>query len=185
MFRAEYRITLWQAVLGLLLGVSLLSLDGYLLLQNYRLKNPAERKSALEVGVTLLPIDGHDSDGKDLRLESGKETLLFVFSPVCKFCHQNSHSWNQIIAAAPFDNSRLLGVSIGLPGVDFVEKYGWNDRLKYADIPIELAVNNLRFNSTPLTILLDEDGRAKRIWPGVLSESSLSEILAELRSGTD
>ena len=184
MFRisATYRIPLSQVILFATLSILLVGLDGYLLLQNYYLRKTVARETAISVGMTLLPFDGLDSEGRSYRLEpqSGQKTLLLVFSPVCKFCHENAAGWSQIVEAAPFRNSRLTAVSLGQSAADFIKDYGWNDRLVHFDVLGDRTVKGPHFDATPMTILLDERGRVEKVWRGVLSESRVAEILTEL-----
>lgn len=184
MFRmsAVYRIPFWQMILVVILSIFLMGLDGYLFLQNYYLRNTVGRKTAISVGMTLLPFEGLDSEGQHYRLEPqpGQKTLLLVFSPACKFCRQNAPGWSQIIAAAPFRDSRLVGVSLGRSGDDFIKDYGWNGQLTFLNLLGDTLQNGPHFDATPMTILLDEGGRAEKVWRGVLSATLVAEILTEL-----
>lgn len=181
---AKYEISRSQILAIILFCLVLIGLNLFLLKQNQelnRLIQPSQ-ESVIAVGSEVLPLSGLDNSGKKVEIASNLEqkTLLLVFSSTCRFCEQNASKWKEILQTKYIEKVRIVGIALSKDGEKFLKKHGLEDKFS----TLNLSPDNLRdkplFSVTPQTILLNSEGRAKKVWNGVLDEKEISEILDEL-----
>lgn len=177
------RINLYQVSIHLLLiglAVAVVTLAN----QNRELRAaPGLPTTAqLTVGEEIPPITVRDLEGNSQLLsfaDSGKESLVLVFTTTCPACQQNQERWRSIYEVAGKDYD-VVGLS--LDDVGKTVSYKDVNRLPFRTLVAEdardFALNNKVFE-VPYTIHLDRDGRIRRSWLGVLSEDSVAEIVGK------
>ena len=143
-----------------------------------RLRRP-DRALELKLGTNLPPIEGADISGNSVSMGHGQDprkTLLLVFSPQCRSCKENMPNWQAIISGADRQTYRLAAVSLRPEGAgEYLSHYSISDVPVIADLdPKSRVAYNLAL--TPQTILLNSDGRAEKVWTGVLSGAEKQEV---------
>lgn len=171
-----------------ILGISLLTVNMLLLQENKQLKAMAAKANpSLEVqlGTMLPPLQGVDVNGSRLVFPHGQDsrkTLLLVFSPTCSLCSDNMANWQSLIKEVDQDSFRLVGVSLKSEGTaEYITVHNLLSLPVIADVdPQSKEAYNLRL--TPQAILIDSEGRAERVWSGLLQEKEKMEIKEVLNS---
>lgn len=135
-------------------------------------------------GAKMPDLRGFDLEGKPVEVLYGQDSrkvLVLVFSPVCAFCEKNWPMWNQVISSLDRSAVRPVAVDVtSTSSASFVSQH-------LPGLPVFLKVEpqatvNYRFQLTPQTILLDSAGKVEKVWSGVLSDSSVSELKQRLGS---
>jgi peroxiredoxin len=169
--------TLLTFFLALLLVVNVL-----LAQQNKNLRALASRPDrALELkpGTALPPLEGIDGDGNRQSVSYGqgsRKTVLLVFSPRCRACKENMPNWKAIINGLDRQSFRLAAVSLQSGGVkEYANQYGINQVpiLTEIDPKYRVAYN---LGLTPQTILINSDGKAEKVWTGLLQGEDKKDI---------
>jgi len=162
------------ALLMFVLGVTLLLVNVLLVQQNKKLKGLASRPDrALEVkpGTALPPLDGFDSNGAWHSIDYGQDprkTVLLVLTPQCHACEENMPNWGAIINGLDHRAFRLVGVSLKSEGLnEYASRHGINrvPILTKIDPKYRVAYN---LALTPQIILIDAEGKAEKVWTGLL-----------------
>ena len=119
----------------------------------------------LAKGELVPSIRAHTVSGEltDVASSDGKRvTILYFFSPHCKWCARNSSSV-RALATALGPNYRILGISVtdeNLPA----------DMSQYPfplyTYPDPSAIKSLRLFGTPQTLVVDQRGRVLHNWMG-------------------
>jgi len=162
--------------------VVLLAANIALLHQNKQLKAQLSQPSpALEVaaGTQLPDLRGFDPDGKPVEVAYGKDprkVLVLVFSPTCPFCEQNWPKWEQVISSLDRSVVRPVGVD-----VTSTAKEPFLSQHQLTGLPVLEKVEpnvtmNYHFQLTPQTILLNPAGKVEKVWTGVMTDSSVSDL---------
>jgi hypothetical protein len=169
-------------VLLTILGATLLIVNGLLVRQNKQLKVLASRPDrVLEIrpGTALPPLEGIDSNGNRQRIDYGEDsrkTVLLVFSPRCGACEKNMPNWKAIINGLDRDSFRLAAVSLQTEGFkEYVIRHGISEAPALGIIdPKYRVMYNLAL--TPQIILIDSEGKAERVWTGLLQEEDKESV---------
>lgn len=171
----------------LLTGVlAILSLNVALVLQNRRLKTEMAAPPALlpQVGTRIERLEGVALDGSKIQVVftgQGKDILFFVFSTQCVVCNLNWPQWQFIARSTQGRGLRLVYANIESPlAREYAEQYGIDDATVFAQLdPRYEAQLNLRL--TPDTMLIGQNGTIESVWPGLLNEQNVQEILKDLK----
>ncbi len=178
----KYEITRRSFVILTLFCLLLIGTNAYLLKQNFELRKVKRNDSSISFNTPIFPLKGTDfkENKVEIKTESNKKTILFVFSSNCQFCHKNMPNWVKITNFKDQPNTRIIGVSLGENGAKFIESYEFNHFFPIVNLSPEDVDVNPPFDITPQTILVNSDGNVEKVWSGMLNEKSLSEIIAEL-----
>jgi peroxiredoxin len=164
------------------LGAALLASNVLLAHQNRELKAAVRTPAkALELkpGVDVPVIAGADTEGNPLNFaygEDARKTLVLVFSPTCRSCKENMPNWQALIKGINRESFRIVAVSLKVDGVaEYLNQYHMPDMPVVADLDARtrLAYN---FALTPQTMLIDSEGKAEKVWTGVLSGRDKREV---------
>lgn len=136
------------------------------------------------VGAQMPDLRGFDLNGQPVEVRYGKDSrkvLVLVFSPTCAFCDQNWPKWEQVIASLDRAIVRPVGVDVtSTANAAFLAQH-------LSGLPVFLKVDpqatvNYRFQLTPQTILVDPAGKVEKVWTGVLTDSTVTELKQRLGS---
>jgi peroxiredoxin len=124
------------------------------------------------------PLVGVDQKGEEVRVEypSSKKTVLFWFSAACPSCEHNLDFWKEIYQTHGNAGVRFFGVTRS--GEEKTEELVAKFQL---DFPIMIVsdfslLDQYRVEVIPQTMLIDDNGIVRKVWPGALSESYKKEI---------
>lgn len=126
--------------------------------------------------IPSLPVTTPDGQATTLTFVGQRPTILYVLSPECSWCQRNEANIVELARAKARD-FRVIGVSVGRQPKSLA---GY---LKRHPLPFEvfqLASEELGlqlgFTATPQTAIVDDSGRATRVWVGAYLERSNREI---------
>ena len=171
----------WNIALGACCVV-LLTINIALIRQNRQLKAqvslpPPELEAP--AGMSVPDLKGFDLSGKPVEVAYGKDprkVLLLVYSPTCGFCAQNWPQWWDLMSALNRDAVRPVAVDVTATSTSvFLSEHRLNG------FPVMNQVDptarmRYRFQLTPQTILVDQDGKVEKVWSGVLNTAAVEEL---------
>lgn len=109
--------------------------------------------------------------------------MLFVFSTTCRICDLNWRSWETLASGLDGAHYNLVYANIGQ---GLTSKYLSDHPIARTAVfdqldPRDIVELNLR--ATPITILLDVDGRVEQVWLGLLDNARLADIRRAIKIG--
>jgi peroxiredoxin len=179
-----YRIGKKRLSFFVLLGVTLVTLNVALVIQNRALKaaagNPGGGRSiVLKPGKVLPALTGMDTEGRELTFGFGadpRRTVLLVFSPRCPYCNENMPNWKAIARGIDAKSFRVVAVSTSAEGVkEYVAKHELTNVSVIADVEPKNRVE-YEMNLTPQTVLIAPDGTAEKVWTGRIGAAERGEV---------
>lgn len=181
--------------LALILALGLCNL--FLIAQNFGLRkqlNSAGRIDAsanyLKPGETVTPLAGVDLNGRPYQVDYRKDRrrqLLLFFSPSCPYCIQQGPVWRDMLNR--LDSTRFNVVGIVGDSENKQEVMSHADALGYFKTRIVLPIVSVgdetlaryKLTATPITLLIDDNGRVEHAWVGKWDESKTNEVVAALQ----
>lgn len=160
-------IILLYIISSLLLAANIL-----LIYQNLNLKAEIERNTppVPKEGDVLSPITANDLNGNSTQIDfrEGKgKTVLFFFRSTCLYCKEQMRYWDRVVKTANKDNFNVTAVtseSNAEAVKEFLDAYDVGDwrvlRIRPEDAQI------VKFHQTPITVVVDRDGRIDKAWAG-------------------
>ncbi len=137
---------------------------------------PANRLSTESRKLTGTELHGVQG----IEYDRSEKTLVILASATCKYCHQSMPFYQRLFraSAAPGNTARLVFVHPkGEMGFDALLN---ESQIKIPfDMPsvYEEDFKDLPIASTPTLILVDHNGRIKRLWFGKLQPGEEAEVL--------
>ncbi len=123
---------------------------------------------APRVGQRLPPLRAHRLDGQPTSINvtepGGLPTLLYVFTPSCKWCERNLENMNVVLKAA-HQSHRVVALSLDPNAAPYVERVGW-DNLLVLTSPDESTKAAYGLGPTPQTLIIGTDGKVVTAWVG-------------------
>ncbi len=164
-----FRSRWYESVLTLLLFASLATNLG-LGVEVSRLRSVVAALKAgggLQGGTVLPDMPAFNTSGRSVTVrfrDSALPTVLYVFSPACKWCARNMPNLKALQGSAP-GRYRLVGISLHPAGL---EQYSARHGL---DFPIVTSVDpkfvsRYHLGGTPQTIVVSPAGRVIQSWTG-------------------
>lgn len=184
-----------NSLVALILALSLCNV--LLLTQNFRLRKQLNSAggingsaSSLKAGETVTPFSGMDLDGHAYQVEYRKDRrrqLLLFFSPSCPYCIQQGPIWRDMLNR--IDSTRFNVVGIVGDRENRQEVISHADALGYFKTRIALPIVSVsdemlaryKLTATPITLLIDDNGRVEHAWVGKWDESKAAEVAAALQ----
>lgn len=166
------------------LSALLMIINMLLVQQNRELKAGVQKTDRLlevKPGTSLPSIKGVSAAGGKVDLgfdEAARKTVLLVLSPTCRACKENMINWKALTEKIDRRAYRVVAVSLNPERAkEYLEPY------QLGDIPVITEVDPetraaYSLSVTPQTILIDSNGRAEKVWSGVLAGQSREEVEA-------
>lgn len=110
-----------------------------------------------------------------------KKTIMYVFSVFCSPCKINTANWINLTDTLSFYNLNIIGISID--SLKHTQNFFSENKLNfrtYSTIEDEFMIN-YKINVTPQTILIDENKKVMKSFPGVLSNYDALAILERIK----
>jgi hypothetical protein len=133
-----------------------------------RLKSfPLPERTGVQLGTTLPSIPVLDNGGanKWIELTDSRPTVLYILSPLCRWCKRNEANVNAL-ATAESSRYRFIGLSVT---ANSLKEY-W--KANPINFPVYLVasqdyIRNSGFGDlTPQTVVVSSNGRVERVWLG-------------------
>lgn len=142
----------------------------------YRLE---EQKSfgKIPVGAAVAPLHVFNVTDQQETInfgDSGKPTVVYVFSPSCVWCERNTESLKTLVGLKS-DSFRFLAVSLMDTSL---AKYSERHRLGipvYKNLSLD-NIRDLRLKSTPQTLVISPEGRVLQNWIGAYLGETRKEV---------
>jgi len=168
----------------ILLSVSAVLIVGNVLLlwQNIALKAiiRGSHESLTREGDFLNEFKATNLDGSEAEINfhagADKRVLLF-FRTTCKFCQEQMKLWKTLASGVDRRKFKVTAVTTEKESVgirEFMRRYGVED-WEVLEISSEDA-KDAKFGLTPLTAVVDQDGKVVKSWAGLWSEDQLRGI---------
>lgn len=158
-----------------------LALNVYLGLK-FRSQQPINTLETDLIGISVQQIEAHELTGRAVTLqlsEQAKPTLVYVFSPDCKWCFRNSNAFSSL---ANQIGGQYQVIALSLSG----------DNVKHAIdefhvttsvyvVPSKRTIDKLHLGATPQTILVDKNGIIRQNWIGAYLRGNKDDIEKALK----
>ena len=174
-------------VLSWAVMVSLTLCNVLLIRQNVQLRRiiqKLESEQRIQIGDRLGPLRGTDLEGRpvEVRFDGSKlKKIVFFSSTRCPFCKKQNPTWNQLIERVDrrkyevvelFRDKEAPGqVAAYLKANSFLDE----DMLKVFMVADDFLQEE-KMNSTPVTLIVGENGVVERVWVGLLNESEAAAV---------
>lgn len=172
-----FQIFLYIALIGLSVEVFLL------IRQNRELKSQLEYftkgPETLKAGEKIEAMNVLDLEGnqKMIALENtGKKTLLFVFTTTCPSCAKNLPYWRDIISVVDGAKTEILGISTHDIGQTKAYQREHDLSWPVTSTTDSTFIKKYKVNAVPQTILIDEHGKVQQVWLGLLTVEQVKQI---------
>lgn len=181
---------LWSVILVVL--VLVMGVEIFLLVQENRklrsvLVAPRGPFKVLNPEEKVPPLSGIDQRGEEVKVEypSSKQTVLFWFSAACPSCEHNVEFWKEIYRKHSSTSLRFFGVTRAAEEKtkEFVNKF----QLEFPVLVVSdySLLDQYRVEVIPQTMLIDESGVVRKVWPGPLSENYKREMEEMITSSSE
>lgn len=181
---------LWSVILVVL--VLVMGVEIFLLVQENRklrsaLVAPRGPFKVLNPEEKVPPLSGIDQRGEEVKVEypSSKQTVLFWFSAACPSCEHNVEFWKEIYQKHSSTSLRFFGVTRAAEEKtkEFVNKF----QLEFPVLVVSdySLLDQYQVEVIPQTMLIDEGGVVRKVWPGPLSENYKREMEEMITSSSE
>ena len=111
-----------------------------------------------------LPVLSVAGKPATLRFGPGRATVVYVFSPVCIWCHRNEHAIKALVAQAS-GRYRFVGLSLLSAGL---KKYVAAGHAPFPAFAVRNEKQALKLGlvATPETLVIGAGGKVLEAWPG-------------------
>lgn len=133
----------------------------------------------LAEGAIVPSIDATDLDGKNVMLSYApgqQPTVLYVFSPQCKWCERNLASV-KVLAKGASGGFRFATITLS---EDHLREYITNKDFRFP-IYMRLSAETLqayKLGGTPQTLVISGEGRVQKNWMGAYTGANKTDIEA-------
>jgi peroxiredoxin len=141
----------------------------------FKILNPEEK---------VPPLVGVDQKGDEVRVEypSPQQTVLLWFSTGCPSCEHNVEFWKEIYKKHRSPHVRFLGVTTA----DEEKTEELADRFGFPVLIVSdyALLDQYKVEVIPQTMLIDQNGVVRKVWPGPLSDNYKKEMERMLASSS-
>jgi len=172
-------LRLWDIALVFLLIVSVVLnvLLGRRINQLTTVENAVMVERQLKVGTQVPVIQANDHTGQPHTIafnQEDKPTVLYVFTPPCKWCERNMDNIKELVARKGHE-FRFIGISLGKEGLtDYVAKTGLMMPV-YTDLSDETK-KAYKMGGTPQTIVISPEGQVIQTWMGAYTGEQQNRV---------
>jgi len=127
-------------------------------------------------GIKYPTLRGKDLNGSEITVQFPypRETVMFVFSPLCRYCRANWPKWTELAKGCL--DKRVVFVNIkGTLSPRFFIKQPVVAGALMAQADAQ-SILDYEFRETPDTILLDLNGNVQKVWRGAIADRDFPEI---------
>lgn len=163
----------------LVLIVGLLVVNGLLLKQNLSLKAAiaSQQPEFLAPGQQVPSFTANVLSGQRhaVNFADHRKTVFMVFASQCPACERSLPYWKAIKDACDRHQYQVYGVSLDNPNPkDLLTANGFN--IEVFGNPSAEFRKLYKLNLTPLTIVIDNQGKVEKIWAGAFNENAKAEM---------
>lgn len=162
-----------------------------LIRQNSQLRKLVQQlgsEQRIQIGDQLGPLKGTDLEGKPVEVRFGENNVrkIVLFSSTsCPFCKKQNPNWNQL--AEQIDRRKYEVVTLFRDKearsqvAAYLQANGFSnqDSGKVFFVSDEF-LNEGKLNSTPITLIVGNNGVVERAWFGLWNKSAIAEVNSSL-----
>jgi len=159
------------------------------LLINQNLRMRAEinkgKPDSLEPGNKVSPFVVTALRGGTINVnytgEEAKRVFLF-FSPGCQYCHEQFPYWREVLKSINGNRFQVIGLVSDSEDKAKVEDYlrsAGCESMPVAFLPSSIQ-QSYKLIFTPITIVVDNNGRVEKIWPGLWDNDTIASANSSL-----
>lgn len=132
----------------------------------------------LQVGAIVPPFQAKNLAGESVEIAPGADsrpTVLYVFATTCPWCVRNQANIRKLSEVA--SGFRFIGIALDASSTlvaDYVTKSGMAFPVLLG--PSKATVSAYALGGTPMTIVVDSNGRVLKVWTGVVDISVRQEM---------
>lgn len=131
----------------------------------------------LQTGASVPRLTGHAVDGSPMEVryeDAAQPTVLYVFSPQCRWCAKNLDNFKSLIAQAG-QSYRVIGLSMTRQDLaSYLSREHLNVPV-FADVDSTI-VSAYQLSATPTTIVVSPSAKVLKVWTGAYQEGTRQEI---------
>lgn len=185
----SWKTHIWSIVLIVLvvaMGIEIL----FLVQENRKLRTSLTARRGpfkiLNPQDKVPPLVGIDQKGDEIRVEypSPQQTVLFWFSAACPSCEHNVEFWKEIYKKHQSPHLRFFGVTTAdeEKTEELADRFGFGfPVLIVSDYAL---LDQYKVEVIPQTMLIDQSGVVRKVWPGPLSDNYKTEMEQMLASSS-
>jgi peroxiredoxin len=137
------------------------------------------QESILAEGESVPPVQAKDlnnNPGSIVYNESGKPTVLYVFSPACQWCQRNLDNMKRLVDLRG-SSHQFVGLSLVSENL---QRYIESNKIGYRVLkePTTETVERLSLVGTPQTIVISPGGKVLKSWIGAYSGEVKGQVEA-------
>lgn len=129
-----------------------------------------------QIDTVLPPLEAERLGGAREKIDFSADprpTLLYVFTPSCRWCSRNLDNLKTVLTAAR-DTHRVIAVSLDPSSAEYGREVG-------LELPIYInpspeTVESYGFGPTPQTLVISREGRVVKSWVGAYAGSAKPEV---------
>lgn len=173
--------------------IIILVLSSILLIrQNLQLRTTVEKLVAeqkIQIGEKFTAFNAVDLEDRPIEVnfnESKAKTILLFSSTTCPFCKKQNPYWNDVIKQIDYRKYQILEVFHEKEDKGKVIEYLKNNSLENEKSSLRILfladefLRKNKLNSTPITLIIGENGIVERAWFGLWSKSTITEVNSSL-----
>lgn len=185
------KLTTWLASnLSWLLIALLIFCNILLFRQNLQLKASVEdftAKQKIQTGEKIEPFNASDIKNNSVQynFDNGiSKKIIFFSSTTCPFCKKQNPLWNEVVKQANNKKYEILEFFRDVEDKDKVFNYLKNNGVVKDDSDLSPKILFLKdeflqknkLNSTPITLIINENGVVEKTWFGLWNKAQIAEI---------
>lgn len=142
-----------------------------------QLKAEQRADRLLKSGTAVPPFEAVDLNGQPQAVtydQGGKTTVLYIFTPPCKWCERNADNIKELVAQKSGEY-RFLALSLSKEGLpEYVAKSGLTMPV-YTDLSDETK-KAYKMGGTPQTIVVSPEGQVLQNWNGAYTGEQQKQV---------
>jgi thioredoxin-related protein len=109
------------------------------------------------------------------------QTLVLVVRKGCGWCERSMPFYREITANKSLTERTRLVAAAPDPVAVSIEDLA-KSGVRFEQV-VQVSLGQVRVRGTPTAILVGQDGKVRKIWPGWLSDERQQEVLSALKTG--
>lgn len=164
----------------------------FLIKQNLQLKTTVEELAAqrkVQVGEKFSAFNGFNLENQPVTVdfnEGNAKTILLYSSTTCPFCKKQNPYWNDVIKQIDNQKYQVLEIFHEKEDKNKVFDYLRNNNLDNGKSSLKVLflpdriLQKYKLNSTPVTLIVGENGIVENAWFGLWNKSIITEVNSSL-----
>jgi thiol-disulfide isomerase/thioredoxin len=153
-----------------------------------KLVHELESEQRIQVGDKLGTLKGIDLEGKPVEVQFGENNfrkIVLFSSTSCPFCKKQNPKWNQLVGQINRQKYEVVTLFRDKEARSQVAAYLKANGFSNQDsdkvfLIADDFLNEKKLNSTPITLIVGNNGVVERAWFGLWNESAIADVNSSL-----